>query len=397
MSAPSWLSASLVAVKVGTGTNTVDLPQPRMNISELKEDLFRFDATDKATIDFGAFQSAELRILVSVPMDAQPAPEAKIGLKFTYGEDRTSHDIYLSVKLILVDLSIVDTDSDGLPNLEIWPARSKAHYMVGDEMHFIFDVNNEYPFASQGIGFSIELIGVKVAGGDLGTIQPGETRKYNITWKINKPTEGAYPFRLRLTGAAYDLSGDAPTAKTKEDVSIGGGGAQRPIGTVIAFIAFMTMLIIVFLVLLYFAKRNKADREQKEIADYEKVYGRRPPGVRTGRLEAGMRVKAVTEGARRSQVSPAKRGKLEPTRTERPAKPLPKARREADRHAKRSEPPSHRRYERPVSKKTLDKEGRTKGPAKREGPRQSAHPRPRPPAKGHRSGKADHLEEFEEL
>jgi uncharacterized membrane protein len=283
-SAPSWLDARFIGIKVG-GEFPLDLPQPVVNISELTRNLVSFPSSDRMTVHYKAFQSAEVRMSVKVPMDVGAQPEAKIGLKFVYGGTETVKEVFISVKLILVDLEIIDSDSDGLPNLNIWPARSRSHYMVGDRIYLIFNIKNEYPFPTEGVGFSIDLFGYEVAKGDLGVIEPGQVRSYNISWKINKPTEGSYPFRLKLTGEKYPVGVESPSAKTKEEVSIGGGKVAKPIGTIIAFVLIMVLLIVVFLALVHFAKKNKADREIKELAEYERIYGKRTSGLRSGPRE----------------------------------------------------------------------------------------------------------------
>ncbi|MDG6225925.1 MAG: hypothetical protein QCI82_10495 [Candidatus Thermoplasmatota archaeon] len=304
ISAPSWMNADFDKVRVGSGHNVGSVQGKLTNISSRYDDLFEFPATKEISVAYGPFQSADISIAVDVPLTARPSADNLIGIRYRYGKDGTIGELFLPTKLLMVDLKIVDADGNGLPDLDIWPHSTENTYEVGDTIHVIFSIRNDYPYPPEDIGYVIDIFGVTIAQGDVGRIEPGETKEFNVTWKMDRPTKTSHPLILRLKGSPYTQQSDTPSARTVNEIKINGGRTRGDLMIVLGFVLIMLVILGVFLFAIFEAKKQKAEREEKERRKYEKVYGKRTNArIRTGKMSGDEVTDAVKDRKKRLERS----------------------------------------------------------------------------------------------
>lgn len=369
ISAPSWMSADFDRVKAGGGHNVEEIQGREMNISNRYDDTFAISPSNEIKIGYGPFQSADVSIVIDVPLSARPSSDTLIGIRYRYGKDGIIGEMFLSTKLLMVDLKIVDRDMNSLPDLDIWPPSPQNRYNVGDTIHIIFSIRNDYPYPPQDIGYVIEIFGVPIVQGSVGSIAPGETKEFNVTWKMDRPTQNSHPLILKLKGTPYTQQSDTPSARSVEEIKITGGRSQGNYLLVIGFIILMLFIMGVFLFAIYTAKKQKAQREEKERQKYEKVYGKRTDApIRTGRVSIDER---IAPGKRpRKRFDPKAKAPFESSKEGRKERPI---------EEKRTKP-------------IRDREKRKHAPKERQS-RDMPRPRRRSPS----LIEFEEMEEFEEL
>jgi hypothetical protein len=186
------------------------------------------------------------------------------------------------LKLVIVDLEILDVNSDGIPDLLLHP---EPNYDFNERIHFTFTLRNNYPFATRegDVEYRIELAGTVLVKGDVGIILPGEEKEFNVTWKADQSTSRPYFAYVRLSGPVYESEDQAPTAKSENELSIGSGVVSRGWGLMVLFAGIMLFLIIGFIALYNITQRNMVAKEKAAQEKYDEVYGRkRPPALGRG-------------------------------------------------------------------------------------------------------------------
>ncbi|MEA3559062.1 MAG: hypothetical protein U9R75_07410 [Candidatus Thermoplasmatota archaeon] len=305
---PVWAPSFFYRIKVGAGDATQSVSgKDTLNISSMSMATYEFEEEnlDKITLALAPSQTLTVVMISSVPMDELPN-DGVIGIKYRYGVLGNQKLLQMPLKLIIVDLEIVDLDMDGLPDLNVWPV---SDHDPGDRVRFTFDLKNNYPFATRegDVEYKIELSGAVLVGGDVGVIQPGETKRFNITWNADVSTKLRLQAYLNLYGDVYYNEDNAPSARTDEDIFVRSGEVNRPWGYMIAFAIFMLIVILAFIGFWIASQKNVKERERAESEKYDAVYGSRRRELRGGR-RAGL-----GRGVQRS-LGPGKRPSL-PSKT----------------------------------------------------------------------------------
>jgi hypothetical protein len=310
---PAWAPFEFRSVKVGGGGTEIAVSEGgTLNISDSDPAVYNFEQNglDQIKISMHPSQSATVILSSDVPMESQPE-RGKLGIKYIYGVFNQQKLLELFLKLVIVDLEIMDIDDppDGLPDLKLSP---KPDYDFNDNIHFTFKLRNNYPLSTRegDVKWRIELAGTVLLEGDVGIILPGKEKEFNVSWKADKSTNLRHFAYLRLSGNVYESEDQAPSAKSEEEIFVESGGIVRNWGLMILFLGVMVTITIVFIVFFVIAQRNKQDREMAARAKYDEVYGgRRRPGLEPGRS------KSLRSGSSEERSLPQK---------ERPGLPSPK-------------------------------------------------------------------------
>ncbi len=274
LSAPSFASVRLVHIRVGAGSqNTSTAGSGTLNLSGSNDHEFDIDPwSGPLRLSFSPGQTAAIGILATDIDPATDAVSGKLVLKYTFGVFSSSKVLELELKVILSDVEVLSTDPDSVPDLEVYPG---PDLKVGDRVHFTFSVKNNYPLPTNGLEWSIVLSGTVLVKGDLGEIQPGETRDFNVSWKANKPTRISNPAIVRITGRGYTDVNTAPSAKSDEPIYIEPGRSGPSWGLIILFAGFMVALITGLVVAWMVVQSRLREREDEERRNYESLYGPR--------------------------------------------------------------------------------------------------------------------------
>ncbi len=298
---PVWSSVSFYRVRIGSGGEVRNVSGNEvLNVSDLSSGLFQFDRDDleKVVLSLSPSQTITVVLRSEIAMDEQPN-DGVIGVKYRYGSLGNQKFLQMPLKLIIVDLEIVDTNRDGLPDLHVWP---KPDYEVGDRIHFTFDIKNNYPYPTKegDVKYKIELTGTVLVSGEIGVIQPGETKRFNVTWKADAFTNLKNLAFLNLYGDVYSNEDESPSARTNEEIFVESNEMERPWGFMIAFLIFMVVVILVFIGIWMLSQKSAAEKERIERERYEEIYGSKKRGL--GPDERSR----LGKGKKRSYLGPAK-------------------------------------------------------------------------------------------
>jgi uncharacterized membrane protein len=287
LSAPSFATVRPVHVRIGAGSQNVETAgSGTLNLSGSNDHEFDIDPwSGPLRLSFSPGQTAALGVLATDIDPSTDAVSGKLVLKYTFGVFSSSKVLELELKVILSDVEVISTDPDSIPDLLVHP---DPDLKVGDRVHFTFSVKNNYPLPTSGLEWSIVLSGTVLIKGDLGEIQPGETKDFNVSWKANKPTKYSNPAIVRITGRGYTDVNTAPSAKTDEPLFIEPGSRSPSWGLVILFAGFMSVMIVGLIVAWMVVQSRLREREEEERRDYESLYGpRKRPALGTSRNERG--------------------------------------------------------------------------------------------------------------
>lgn len=268
---PVWTSASFHSVLVGSAE--IDVPISGGEIINVSADINRTYLIEGSQarmikISMGPRQEIYVTVKVTVPKDSSLQNGGIVGIQYQYSNNSLQGLFEMPLKLLLVDLEIVDLDGDSRPDLEIFPV--KEEYRNGEAINFRFGIRNKYPEPTEGVDYVIEMIGVELTRGDLGAIPPGETMTFNVTWKTDLSSEG-HKVTLRLESEDYP---NPPSVQSDEELKIKGG---RTFGDlkITALWLFLIGLVIAWLIIMYvMAQKSLKRKEEEKQVDYEKVYGR---------------------------------------------------------------------------------------------------------------------------
>ncbi len=274
LSAPSFATVRPVYIRVGAGSKKeVTTGSGTLNLSGSNDHEFDIDPwSGPLKISFSPGQTAAMGILATDIDPATDAVSGKLVLKYTFGVFSSSKVLELELKVILSDVEVLSTDPDSVPDLEAYPG---PELKVGDRVHFSFSVKNNYPLPTNGLEWSIVLSGTVLIKGDLGEIQPGETKDFNVSWKANKPTRYSNPAIVRITGRGYTDVNTAPSAKTDEPIFIKPGKSGPAWGLIILFAGLMAALIAGLVVAWMVVQSRLREKEEEERRRYESLYGPR--------------------------------------------------------------------------------------------------------------------------
>jgi uncharacterized membrane protein len=282
---PAWAPFKFHSVRIGDGSEEIDVSgtQP-LNISSADSTTFTFTEDNLETIKIILKPSQIVRITLAGDVSLDSAPErGVVGIKYKYGVFGKQSFLQLSLKLVIVDIEILDINLDGIPDLLLYP---KPDYDFNDKIYFTFKIKNNYPYSTRegDVEWKIELAGIVLLKGDVGIILPGDVKEFNFSWKADQSTNKHYFAHLKLSGSVYEIEEQAPRAKSEDEISIESGVVSRGWGMMVFFLVIMLVLIIGFIALFMINQKVKEDREKAAQAKYEKIYGRnRPPGLGRGR------------------------------------------------------------------------------------------------------------------
>lgn len=307
---PAWTEVFFKRIRIGSGEDKQTVSGGgSINVSGLSSALFDLEeeGLDKIVISMSPSQTITVVLGSEVSMD-EGTNDGVIGIKYRYGQLGNQKLLQMPLKLIIVDLEIVDRDQDGIPDINVWPL---PEYDVGDKIRFTFDIKNNYPFATREgeVKYTIKLSGALLLDGGIGVIEPGETKRFNVTWKADVSTNLRAQAILALTGDAYPVESQAPSARTDEEIFIRSTEVERPWGLMIGFTIFMIVLILVFLLFWMFSQKSVQERNREEMEKYESIYGsrRKEHGAdRRRRLERGAGKRSLS--ARKRPELPSKKG-----------------------------------------------------------------------------------------
>jgi len=283
---PSWANAKFRALQIGPPTNQKEVTGTQtVNISGSFNDRFTFAGSGLTNISvtYSAFQSASIKLIVDIPMDA-PARGGIIAIIFRYGEYGKQEYFQLPVKLTLLNLEVADIDGDGISDLEQYPA---PDYKVGDRIHFRFLIRNNYPYSPRDVTYKIEISGVIILEGDVGEIPPGETKEFNVSWRADMTTDLAWRAILKLESPSYPPGSQTPGAQTKEEFVIEHSEKEIffglityqeghfPWGWILLIVGIGTLVIAGFTFLYFTAQNRVRTREEMGRKEYEGIYGRK--------------------------------------------------------------------------------------------------------------------------
>ncbi|MGA1872460.1 MAG: hypothetical protein ACMUHY_02200 [Thermoplasmatota archaeon] len=282
---PIWAPFVFHSVQVGGGTSEVQVSgSQELNVSGADPGRFVFSEADLETLVVSLSPSQGVRITMSSSVSLDTMPESGVlGIRYRYGQLVKQSFLQLSLKLIIVDLKITDMDKDGLPDLKLYP---KPDYELDERIHFIFTLENDYPYATRegDVKWRIELAGTVLLKGEVGVIQPGEEKEFNVSWKADKSTRVSHFAYLILSGPVYETDEQAPRAKSEDEVFIGSGQITRSWGLMMLFLGFMVVVMVIFIALFITAQRNKSIRESQAREKYDEIYSRkRSPELGGGR------------------------------------------------------------------------------------------------------------------
>ncbi|MBN1540175.1 MAG: hypothetical protein JW939_08540 [Candidatus Thermoplasmatota archaeon] len=278
---PSWAPFVFHSVQVGGGsTEQVVSGDTVLNLSGAEPGIFRFVETDLETvaISLSPSQGARITIKTRVAMDMLPE-SGVVGIRYTYGQLIKQSFVQLSVKIIIVDLEIVDMDRDSIPDLKLFP---EPDYDLNDRIYFVFSIRNDYPYPTRegDVKWRIKMAGTVILEGEVGVIEPGEEKEFNVSWKAEKRTRNPHFAYLDLYGSVYETEEQAPRAKSENEIFIGSGRVERSWGLMLLFLGFMVLIMVIFAALFISAQRNKGIREAEAKARYEEIYSRKgSPGL----------------------------------------------------------------------------------------------------------------------
>jgi hypothetical protein len=306
-----------------------------INISDQfnRKYFFQEDPLTSLSVNFDPSQTATVYLRANIPLGAT-ASSGVVTLKYRYGIFQEQKVLQAAIKLILVDMEIVDRDGDGGADLDLFP---KPDYEVGDTINFIWTLKNNYPYETSGLKWSIELSGKTLIEGDVPPIGPGETMDFNESWKADLSTKYYNVATLRITGNAYTSEDKAPTASTYEKVYIDPGPGEPPYGLMILFGGIMTLVIAGFIAFYIWVRKDLEKKEAVERERYESVYGRKEMPALGGR------------------TAPERRKARSLSGSDRPGLPTP-SRLESE----GKEPPGRKRSEKETSGKRIRDKGEQK-------------------------------------
>ena len=303
-SRPEWAPMYFSEVVVGAGAEVMELQTGTVNISGYSNNRFLFpDGLEEVRVSFDPFQTATVVISTDVSLDS-PAHKGVAGITYIYGALMKQQFLQMSLKLLLVDIAILDNDADGVPDLDLDPP---PDYKVGDRIRFSWTLRNDYPYpTTSDLKWRIELggsQGVVLLSGDVGTIGPGETKHFNVSWKADKSTDLYNYAYLKVYGPAYSSEDQYPSARTDQVVYIEGGKGPPDWGLMILFAGFMIFLIIAFVAFYIWVRMDLKRKEEEEKRKYEAVYGTTSRKTLKG-----------SAPERRTPLGPAKRERLGPAK-----------------------------------------------------------------------------------
>ena len=269
MNAPSWSTVTFESVKIGTGEqNKLYDGQGTLNVSGDTGSVYEIqEERDTLSITCGPGQEVVITLNVDVPLDTSLQPESICGIQYKFSQPRIQEQFQVGLKLLLLDLDVIDMDGDSRPDLQISPV--KETYQSGDEITFSFGVRNNYPYPPEGVKWKIELIGVELLSGELDQIPPGETFYYNATWESDLTSDG-YKATLKLESPDFT---NPPEVRTDEEITIESSGKVGDLRLVLLWLFFASLVIIWLVVIYILAQRSINRKKEAEEEEYRKVYG----------------------------------------------------------------------------------------------------------------------------
>lgn len=307
---PEWGHAYFSLITIGPGSIGFETDGGAVNLSGYQDLRVEVLAEDLQTLDltFSPYQTAVIVLDVNIPMDS-PARNGVISIIYNFGRFSKQQYFQMSVKLNLLNLEIVDRDGNGIADLELYPS---PDYDIGDTMHFSFSIRNHYPFSPSDVIWKIFLLepeGVKILEGDIGEIEPGETRDFNVSWKVDRSTRAA-TIHLVLESPSYPPGSTTPSATSKEEFTIYSTDREIPWGLVVLVIGIGISVIVVFSYLYFTAQERKRIREESERKEYDGLYGHvghralRGGNMNTDELRPSPVKKGLKEKMRRPSLPP---------------------------------------------------------------------------------------------
>ncbi len=276
---PDWGHASISLVTVGPGSKGFEIDGGSFNISGEQDLMIEVLSEDLQSIDltFSPYQTAVIFLDVDVPMDA-PARNGVISIIYKFGRFGKQQYFQMGIKLNLLNLEIVDIDGDGVSDLELYPS---PDYSVGDTMHFTFSITNHYPLSPSDVTWKIIFVTMDdtkiILDGDVGEIESGQTKDFNVSWKVDISTRGATA-HLVLQSPSYPPGSTTPSATSKKEFTISSTEKDPPWGLIVMVIGIGIAAIAIFSYMYFTAQDRKRIREEGERKEYEGLYGR--PGNR---------------------------------------------------------------------------------------------------------------------
>lgn len=339
---PDFAPMTFHSIKVGKGTNVTNVNAVEgINISGQLDRtyLVQEDPMTTLKISFDPSQTATVFLKASIPLGS-PARSGVVGIKYSYGIFQEQRFIQSSVKLILADIEIMDSDGDGSPDLMIQPL---GDYEVGDKIGFSWVLKNNYPYPVSGLKWQVILSGKVLIEGDVPAIPTGETMTFNETWKADKKTNNRNVATLKIIGDAYTSEDKAPSTTSRTDVYIKEGKPGAPVALMAIFGTLMILIIAGFIGFFIWVRKDLENKEAVERGRYEEIYGMKERPALDGKVEGSRRPGKAS--SLRSSERPELPGKkpsepFEPRKKsrKRPSSPTEERERTEDRPRKRSGP-----------------------------------------------------------
>ena len=304
LNSPAWSTVVFQSISVGGGGEikqaTGDLV---LNVSGDTGTLYEIQGGAQAiSVACGPGQEILINLKASVPMDTSLQPAGIVGIQYRYGQELIQKQFEIGLKLLLLDLEIVDLDGDSRPDLQISPV--KDEYSSGDRITFRFGIKNNYPYPPEDVKWKIELLGVQLLEGEVGEIPTGETEYYNVTWEIDLTSDG-YRATLRLESPDFT---NPPEVRTDEELKIESSGKVGDLGLVLLWL-FFALLVIIWLVVMYvMAQRSLKRKKEAEEEEYRKVYGTTPESLSKKRSLPSKKKEALSSDKKRALPSKKARG-----------------------------------------------------------------------------------------
>lgn len=305
-SRPDWAPLSLHSLSVGSGSNETSVQGALgLNISGQfnRRYLFQEDPLTSLSVTFDPSQTATLYLRANIPLGATQ-DSGVFTLKYRYGIFQEQKVLQAAIKLILVDIEILDIDGDGGADLDVHP---EPEYEVGDTINFIWTLKNNYPYETTGLRWSVELSGKTLIEGDVPPIAPGETMDFNESWKADLSTRYYNVATLKITGDVFTTEDKIPTARTDEEIYIDPGPGEPPILLMVVFGSIMLIIIAGFVAFYIWVRKDLEKKEAVEREKYESLYGKREAPALAGRKETGRRRAARSLSARERPGLPSSR------------------------------------------------------------------------------------------